>query len=50
MEKMDRPALHAAAEALAPLADVQLLEQLKSLPAEGNVSVPGRDRLGGGAD
>ncbi len=31
MEKMDREALHQAAEALAPIADVQLLEQLKSL-------------------
>ena len=41
MEKMDRDALHAAADALAPIADVRLLEQLKSLPAEGNVRVPG---------
>lgn len=41
MEKMDRTGLHMAAEALAPLADVELLEQLKSLPAEGDVKVPG---------
>lgn len=41
IEKMDREALHQAAEALAPLADPQLLEQLKSLPANGNVSVRG---------
>ena len=31
----------AAADALAPIADVRFLEQLKSLPAEGNVRVPG---------
>jgi hypothetical protein len=41
MEKMDRDALHRAAESLAPLADVQLLEQLKSYPADGKLSVPG---------
>jgi hypothetical protein len=41
MEKMDRESLYAAAEAFAPITDVQLLEQLKSLPADGNVRVPG---------
>jgi hypothetical protein len=41
MEKMDRAALYDAAEAMAPIADVRLLEQLKSLPAEGNVKVAG---------
>ncbi|MEN6452372.1 MAG: hypothetical protein ABFC96_17930 [Thermoguttaceae bacterium] len=41
MEKMDREALHEAAEALAPIADIKLLEQLKSLPAKGNVQVAG---------
>ncbi|MCE5303808.1 MAG: hypothetical protein LLF97_11975 [Planctomycetaceae bacterium] len=41
MERMDRPAIFATAEALAPLADVRVLEQLKSLPAEGHVNVPG---------
>ena len=33
---MDRSALLAAADALAPIADVRLLEQLKSLPDRGN--------------
>ena len=41
MEKMDREALHAAAEALAPLADAALLEKLQSLPDQGITSVPG---------
>jgi hypothetical protein len=41
MEKMDRSAMLAAADALAPIADVRFLEQLKSLPADGNVRVPG---------
>ncbi|MCE5269312.1 MAG: hypothetical protein LLG00_15655 [Planctomycetaceae bacterium] len=46
MEKMDREAIHKAAEALAPLADVQVLEQLKGLKtlktqAGSNVRVPG---------
>ena len=41
MEKMDRDALYAAADALAPITDVQLLEQLKSLPDKGNVRVAG---------
>ncbi len=41
MEIMDRNALYAAADALAPLTDPELLEQLKSLPAEGNVKVEG---------
>ena len=33
--------MQAAADALAPIADQRLLEQLKSLPADGNVRVPG---------
>ncbi len=41
IEKMDRSALVDAANALAPIADVRLLEQLKSLPEDGNVRVPG---------
>ena len=41
MEKMDRGALYAAAEALAPITDVQFLEQLKSLPDNGSVRVAG---------
>jgi len=41
MEKMDRDALYSAADALAPITDVQLLEQLKSLPEKGNVRVAG---------
>ncbi len=45
MEKMDREALYTAAEALAPIANAPLLEQLKSLQADGNVKknqkVPG---------
>lgn len=41
MEKMDREALYSAAEGLAPLADVRVLEQLKSLPADGDVRVAG---------
>jgi hypothetical protein len=41
MEKMDRASLHVAAEALAPIADMQLLEQLKSLPYDGDVKTPG---------
>ena len=41
MEKMDRSALHATAAALAPIADQGLLEQLKSLPSEGDVRVAG---------
>jgi len=41
MEKMDRSALLTAADALAPIADVRFLEQLKSLPADGNVKVAG---------
>lgn len=41
IEKMDRQSLHKAGEALAPIADVQLLEQLKSLPADGDVKVAG---------
>jgi hypothetical protein len=41
MEKMDRDSMQAAADALAPIADVRFLEQLKSLPDHGNVRVPG---------
>ncbi len=41
MERMDRQSLYAAAAALAPLSDPQLLEQLKSLPADNDVRVPG---------
>jgi hypothetical protein len=41
MEKMNRDALYAAADALAPITDVQLLEQLKTLPDQGNVKVAG---------
>ena len=41
MEKMDRSSLYAAADALAPIADARFLEQLKKLPADGNVRVPG---------
>jgi hypothetical protein len=41
MEKMDRSALYAAAEALAPLADARLLEQIKSLPDDAKVDVSG---------
>lgn len=41
IEKMNRGSLHMAAEALAPIADVQLLEQLKSLPTDGNAKVAG---------
>ncbi len=41
MEKIDRAAFYTAAEALAPLADAALLEQLKSLPEQGITSVPG---------
>ncbi len=41
MEKMDRAALHKSAEALAPIADVRVLDQLKSLSASGDVRVRG---------
>ena len=41
MEKMDRGSLYDAAGALAPLTDVRFLEQLKKLPTQGNVKVPG---------
>jgi hypothetical protein len=41
MEKMDRNALIAAAEALVPLTDPKLLEQLKTLPEDGDVTVSG---------
>lgn len=40
MEKMDRGALVAAAEALAPIADVRLLEQLKLLDINSCVAQP----------
>jgi hypothetical protein len=38
---MDRASLYAAADALTPLADPALLEQLKSLPEDGNVRMEG---------
>jgi hypothetical protein len=41
MEMMDRNSLFAAADALVPITDPELLEQLKSLPAEGDVKVEG---------
>ena len=41
MEKMNRSALLDAANALAPIADVRFLEQLKSLPEDGDVKVAG---------
>jgi hypothetical protein len=41
MEMMDRDSLYAAAAALAPLADPQLLEQLKSLPDKEALKVDG---------
>jgi hypothetical protein len=41
LEKMDRGALFAAADALAPLVDPDLLEQLAAWPEEGDVKVPG---------
>ena len=41
IEKMDRQALIEAAEAIVPLADPKLLDQLKQLPADGNVAVEG---------
>ena len=41
LEKMDRSSMYAAARALMPLTDVQLLEQLRKLPEEGNVTVEG---------
>jgi hypothetical protein len=41
MEKMDRGSMVAAAEALVPLSDPDLLDQLKSYPDAGNVSVAG---------
>ena len=41
MEKMDRGALVAAAEALVPLSDPKLLEQLKNYPDSGDVEVAG---------
>jgi hypothetical protein len=41
MEMMDRNSLFAAADALAPITDPELLEQLKSLPADGDIKVEG---------
>jgi hypothetical protein len=41
MEKMDRAALVTAAEALIPMSDPKLLEQLKNYPENGDVDVPG---------
>jgi hypothetical protein len=41
MEKLDRSAMLSAAESLAPLADVRLLEQLKALKSNGDVKTSG---------
>ena len=41
IEKMDRGALIDAANALVPITDPKLLAQLKQLPDDGDVSVPG---------
>jgi len=41
MEKLDRRAMHSAAEALVPITDRQLLEHLGGLAAEGDVTVGG---------
>jgi hypothetical protein len=41
LEKVDRSGLHSAAEALVPLTDHSFLEQLATLPDEGDVQVPG---------
>ena len=41
MEKMDRSQFYVAAEGLAALVDPKLLEQLKSLPSEEKLQIPG---------
>ena len=41
MEKMDRAAMIEAAEAMVPITDPKLLEQLKQWPDDGDVAVPG---------
>ena len=41
MEKMDRAKMVEAGEAMVPITDPKLLEQLKQLPEDGNVDVPG---------
>ena len=41
MEKVDRNALHAAAESLVPLTNPELLDQLGSLPVGAGESIPG---------
>ncbi len=41
IEKINRVSLLAAAEALTPLSDPRLLEQLKALPYDGDLVVPG---------
>ena len=46
LEKTNRSSIYAAARALIPLTDVQLLKQLRELPAEGNVTVEGAMGLG----
>jgi len=43
VEKMDRRAMLRAAEALAPLADAELLARLQEIPAEGTASVEGTE-------
>ena len=41
LEKLDRRAMHRAAEALVPVADPQLLEQLRSIPADRSITLEG---------
>ena len=41
MEKMDRSQFYVAAEALAVLADLKLLEQLKLLSSDNKLQIPG---------
>jgi len=43
IEKMDRRAMLAAAEALAPLADLELLAKLQEIDAEGSATVEGAE-------
>ena len=40
-DKLDRNSMHAAAEALVPITDPQLLEQLRGLPADEDLTVEG---------
>ena len=41
LEKMDRSSMYSAARCLMPLTDVRLLEQLRKLPEDGNITVEG---------